>query len=110
MLDERVLALDAVALVEHGLADVVEEAVELHVGVGHHAGQLEDHFDAGEVDAEVAGEGEDHLELVDLVFAVEARVAGRARGLDQPFALVETERLRMDVVSLRDDRDHHESV
>ena len=48
MLDERVLALDAVAFVEHGLADVVEEAVELHVGVGHHPGQLKDHFGAGE--------------------------------------------------------------
>jgi len=99
-----------VAFVEHRLADVVEELVEAHVGVGHHAGQLEDHFDAGEVDAEVAREGEDHLQLLDLVLAVEARVAGGAGGLDQTFTFVEAQRLRMDVVALRDDRDHHVSI
>src|SRR5260221_3941168 len=109
-LHQRILALDAMALVEHVLADVVHHPVELHVGLLHHPLQPEDDLDAGQVDAEVAREREDHLELADLIDAVQPSVACRAHGLEQTLALVQTQRLRMDVVPLGDDRDHHVSV
>ena len=70
----------------------------------------QDDFHAGEVDAEVARQREDHFELADLVLSVQTRVAGGARRLDQPFTLIQTKSLRMDVVSLGDHRDHHVTV
>src|SRR5205085_9869637 len=98
---ERVLALDAVALVEHRLADVVEQPVEVHVGVAHHPRELEDDFDPGEIHAEVARQRQNHFELPDLVFTIKTSVARRARRFDETFALVQPERLRMNGVTLR---------
>ena len=67
---------------------------------------VQDDLDAGEVDAEIAGEREDRLEPLEILVRVESRVAFRARRLEQPLALVEPQRLRVDVVALRHHADH----
>src|SRR5260221_203596 len=71
-LHQGVLALDAVAFVEHVLADVIHHPVELDIGLLHHALQSKDHLDTGQVDAEVARQRQDHLQLPDLIETVEA--------------------------------------
>src|SRR5438132_10542833 len=111
-LDQRVFAVDAVALVEHGLADdahhlleVVLGAIDRFLRIVERALHVEEDLASGEIRAEVAGEGENHFELADLVLPVQPRIAGRTGRFDETFALVKTERLWMDVVALGDGRD-----
>ncbi len=68
--------------------------------------QLEDDFDAGQVDAHVAREREDGLQALERLLVVEAGVAGAARRTQQPFTLVQPQRLRMDLEALGDGADH----
>src|SRR5439155_14241149 len=59
-----------------------------------------------EVHAEVAGEVQDQLELLQVLLGVEPRVAFGAGGLEQALTLVEAQGLGMDAVALRDHADH----
>src|SRR5205085_6595338 len=86
--------------------DVVHELVDLTLHRLDLASHVENDFDAGEVDAEIARQREDGFELFEIFFRIEARVAFGARRLEQPLALVEAQRLRMDVVLLRHRADH----
>jgi hypothetical protein len=67
---------------------------------------VEDDLHAGEVHAEVAGQREDGLELFEVVLGVQPRVAFGPRRLQEPLALVQAQRLRVNVVLLRDRADH----
>ena len=53
----------------------------------HLTSQVEDDLDAGEVDAEVARQGENGLELLAGRVIVQPRVAARPGGLEQPLPL-----------------------
>ena len=90
----------------HFLLDVAHELVHLVLHLGHALAQVEDDLDAREVDAELAREREDRLEAFEIFIRVEAGVAIGARRTQQALALVETQRLRMDVVALGDRADH----
>ena len=103
----------AVARVGSGRASVVggqfaiqggDELLDLRLHVAHLFAHVQDDLDAGEIDAEIAGEVKDHLQAFQVLGGVEARVAFAARRLEQALALVEAERLRMDLILLRDRR------
>ena len=81
------------------LLDVLHELVDLALHLLDLPAHVEDDLDAGEVDAEIAGQRQNRFELLEVLFRVEARVAVGARRLQQPFALVQAQRLRVDVVS-----------
>ncbi len=55
---------------------------------------------------EIARQVEDELEALQVLIRVETRVAFCARGLQQAFALVEAQRLRMNLIHLGHRRDH----
>src|SRR6185295_9795293 len=107
-LDEGVLAADAAAFAEL-LADLLQEAIDLELHVAHLLAEIEDHFDAGEVDPELAGQEEDRLQPLDGVFVVEAGVAGAAHRRQQPFALVHAQGLWVDAEPFGHGADHHEA-
>src|SRR5512135_614869 len=104
---QGVLALDAGPSVEHLLADVPHEVIELALDTRHLLAHVQDDFHPGEVDAEIAGESEDRLQTAQRLLVVQAGVALRARRPDQALALVHAQGLRVDVVALGDDADQH---
>src|SRR3954470_22221029 len=87
--------------------DELHHTVDLALHALHLLAHVEDHLDAGEVDPQVAGEGEDDLEAVDRLLVVETGVAGAAGRLDEAFPLIETQGLGMDAVALGHHADHH---
>jgi hypothetical protein len=91
---------------DHLGADVLDEVLHLLIHGFHALAHLQDDGDAGDVDAEIAGEVEDELEALEVFVGIEAGVAFGAGGLEEAFALVEAERLGMDVVHLGYGRDH----
>ena len=91
---------------EHFGADVVDEVLHLVVHGFHALTHLENDGDAGDVDAEVAGEVEDELEALEVFVGIEAGVAFGAGGFEEAFALVEAEGLWVDVVHLGYGRNH----
>jgi hypothetical protein len=68
---------------------VFHELVDLALHLFHLATHVEDDLDAGEIDAEIARQRQDGLELFEILFRVEAGVAFGARRLEQAFALVQ---------------------
>src|SRR5688572_34768 len=89
------------------LADIGKEAVHLALHVIHALLHVQDHLDAGQVDAELARQGEDDLQAAERLLVVETGVAGAPGWLDEALALVETEGLRVDGVALGNYADHH---
>src|SRR5688572_30605436 len=85
---------------------IVHELVDFALHLLDLAAHVEDDFDPGEVDAEISRQREDRLELLEVFFRIQPRIAVGTRRLQQPFALVEAQRLRMDVVLLRHGADH----
>jgi len=54
---------------------------------------VEDHLDAGQVDPQLARQGEDDLQAPERLLVVQPRVAGAAGRLDEALPLVEPEGL-----------------
>jgi hypothetical protein len=63
---------------------VIHELVDLALHLLDLPAHVQDDLDAGEVDAEIAGQRQDGLELLEILFRVEPRVAVGARRLQQP--------------------------
>src|SRR5688572_22245851 len=105
--NQRVLAPDALLAVQRLAPDMVEETVDLDLQPRHLLPHVEDHLDAGQVDPEVPGEGEDRLQALDRLLVVEPCVALAARGLEQALPLVQAQRLRVDAVALGYHADQH---
>src|SRR5437016_13475329 len=63
-------------------------------------------FDAGEVDAHLASEGQNHFQPFEVGIRVETSIALRSRGLEEPYALVEPQRLRVQAIELGYRADH----
>ncbi len=82
------------------------ELLHLFFHLEHLLAHVQNDFDAGEIDAHVAREREDHFEAFEIGSGVEARIALRAGGLEQTYSFVEAESLRVDLVQLRDSADH----
>src|SRR4029077_1877073 len=61
---------------------------------------------AADIYAQVAGQGENKLQALQVFVSVQARVALGPGRLEQAFALVEAQSLRMDAIHLCDRRDH----
>ena len=88
------------------VADESGELFHLRLHLGHFVAHVEDHFDAGEIDAEFASECQDYFEAFEVLIGVEPGVALRARRLEQSNAFVEAQSLRMNFVKIGDDADH----
>src|SRR6185503_9842066 len=86
--------------------DIIHELVDLALHLLDLPPHVQDDFNAGEVHSEIAGQREDGLELLEILFRIEPRIALGPRRLQQSLALVEPQRLGMDVVLLRDGADH----
>ena len=85
---------------------VVDELVDLELHRFNLAAHVENDLDSRQVDAEVAGERENRLELFEVLFGIQAGIALGAGRLQQSLALVQAQRLRVDVVLLRHRADH----
>src|SRR5262249_34187071 len=72
----------------------------------HSFAHVQDNLDPSEVHAHVARQGQNHVEPLEISISVQSRVALRSRRLQQPDALVQSQRLRMQFVKLRDRADH----
>ena len=88
-------------LIERG-----DEGLDLILHGSHLLAHVQNDFDAGEIHPQITSEFENHFQAFQIVVGVEARIAFTARGGEQPFALVEAQGLRMDLVLLGDGRDH----
>src|SRR6266849_3570565 len=111
-LDERRTEplLPVVDAADHLALHVFHEVVDLMLHQLDLAAHVEDDLHAREIDAEVAGQRENRFELFEILFRVEPRIALRPRGLQQAFAFVQAQRLRVDVVFLRHRADHVERL
>src|SRR5215469_9088761 len=87
-----------------------DELLNLQLHLAHLLAHVENDLDAREVHAQVAREVQDHFQAFEIVVRVEPRVALAARRLEQAFALVEAERLRMDGVLLGNRGNHVSSA
>ena len=86
--------------------DILHELVHLALHLLHLPAHVENDLDAGEIHAQVPRQREDGFELLEIFFGVQARVPLRSRWLQEAFALVEPERLRMNVIPLGHRTDH----
>ena len=86
-------------------ADEIEERVDLGLDLLHPAPHVEDDLDARQVHAEVPDEVQDDLEPLQVLVRIHPGVPLAPRRFEEAFPLVEAERLRMDVVHLRDAAD-----
>ena len=82
------------------------KCLDLPLHLGHLFAHVQNDFDARQIHAQVARQLENHFQPLQIVVGVEARVAVAARGLEQSFALIEPQRLRMDLILLGDRRNH----
>src|SRR5947207_13609809 len=80
---------------------ILEEAFEFALHGVHFLTHVEDDFHAGEINAEVSGEGEDDFEPLEIAVRVKTRVALGPRRFQQSFALIKPQRLRMDLELFR---------
>ncbi len=75
--------------------------LDLALHFGHLLAHVQDDLDTGQVYAHIAREFQDHFQPLQVVVSIKPRVALAARRLQQPFALVKAQRLRVDTVLLR---------
>src|SRR5215472_3069454 len=88
------------------LLDHLGELAHLFFHLDHFLAHIQNNFDAGQVHAHVPRQRQDHFEPFQIRIGVESRIALRARWLQQPHALIQAQRLRMQLVQLRDGADH----
>src|ERR1700683_3259715 len=91
-------------------AHKMDERFHLLLHVRHFVTHVEDHFDSGEVNAQVAGQRKDHLETLQVLVGVKARIALRARRRQKASAFVKAEGLRVKFVQLRNRTNHVTSL
>src|SRR5687767_4818643 len=84
---------------------ILEESLELALHGIHFFAHVENDLDTCEVNAKVAGQREDELETFQIGIFIKARITDRPGRLQQSLAFIQTQRLRMDVVKLRDSAD-----
>lgn len=80
--------------------EIFEETLELSLHLIHLFAHIEDDLNAGEIDPEFAGKREDDLEPLEVGILVKPCISYRSRRLEQPFTLVQSQRLRMNIVEL----------
>jgi len=83
-----------------------DKLLHFAVHVFHAFPHRQDDGNAGDIYAQVSSQVENELQPLQIFFRIKARVAVGARGLEQAFTLVKTQRLRMDAVHLRYGGDH----
>src|SRR5215472_99411 len=83
-----------------------DKLLHLPVHLFHALAHLQNDRDSGNVHAQIAGQVQDELQPLQVVFGIEARIAFGSGRFKQTLALVETQRLRVNAVHLRHCRDH----
>src|SRR5215469_2357173 len=83
-----------------------DKLLHLPVHFFHALAHLQNDRDSGNVHSQIAGQVQDELQPLQVVFGIEARVAFGSGRFEQTLALVETQRLRVNAVHLRHRRDH----
>lgn len=84
---------------------VIEKALELQLHRVHFFPHVEDDFDAREIDAEIARQRENYFEAFEVCVRVKPRVSFGARGRQESFAFIKSERLRVNIVFARHSAD-----
>src|SRR5205085_6775817 len=84
---------------------IIEEAFEFSLHRVHLLAHVENDFYAREIHTKIARQGKNEFEPFKIRISVETRVAFRARRLQQTFAFIEAQRLRMKVELFRDGTD-----
>src|ERR1700690_781356 len=76
----------------------------------HLLAHRQDHLNPGEVHTKLARKSQDHLKLLHVLLGIEPRIPFAPLGLDEPLALVDSQRLRVNAEHFRDHADHKQSV
>ena len=93
-------------LARHFAAHKLDERFHLRLHLRHLVAHVQNDFDAGQIHAQLARQIQNHFQPLQVLIGVKPRVALRTRRLQQAHALVEPQRLRMQLVQLRDRADH----
>src|ERR1044071_1071234 len=80
---------------------VLEKPLKLLLHRVHLFTHVENDLHTREIHSEIARQGKNQLQSLEVRIGIEPRVAFRARRLQQPFAFVESERLRMNPILIR---------
>src|ERR1700685_1367812 len=91
---------------KHFLLDKLHELLHLPLHFFHALAHLQDDRHPRNVHGQIAGQSEDELQPLQVFLGVEAGVAFGPRRLEQSFALVKAQRLRMNAIHLSHRRDH----
>src|SRR5215472_11598459 len=84
----------------------LRELAHLLLHLDHFLAHVQNNFNSRQVHAHVARQGQNHFEPLEVRIRVEARVPLRTRRLQQADALIQPQRLRMQLVKLRHGADH----
>src|ERR1700723_1302253 len=98
--------LTGIKSTRHFAAHKMRERFHLRLHLGHLVAHVQNNFDARQINAQLARQIQNYLEPFQVLIRVQPRVALRARGREQSHALVQTQRLRMQLVQLRYRADH----
>src|ERR1035437_6110847 len=90
----------------HLVAHIADEARHLALHFVHALAHLQNNRDTRDVHSQVPRQRQDQFQALDIFVGVEAGVAFGARRLQQTFAFVQAQRLRVDVIHLRHRADH----
>ena len=91
---------------QHFCPYIVDEALHLAIHLFHAFPHLQHDGNSGDVHAKIARQVQDELQPLQVFFGIEARIAFGARRLQQSFALIQPQRLRMDAIHLRHGGNH----
>src|SRR5580704_11178433 len=84
----------------------VRKLAHLPLHLDHLFSHVQDDLDACQVHAHVPRQRQDHVQPLKVRIRIQRRVAQRPRRLQQSHAFVQTQRLRMQLINLRDGADH----
>src|SRR5580704_3046643 len=91
---------------EYFLLDVFHEILDLTLHLFRTLAHLQDDGDPADVYTQVAGQGKNKFQPLQVFVGIKPGVTFSARGLEQTFTLIESQGLRMNLVHLGDRRDH----
>src|SRR5271163_4206986 len=88
------------------MLDVLHEILDLMLHFFHALAHLQNNSNAADVYSQIARQRQNEFKPLQIFIGVKPSVAFGATGLEKPFALVQTQSLRMNLIHLSDRRDH----
>src|SRR5208337_396117 len=91
---------------QHLVLDVLHELLDLPAHLLHALPHLQNDGHAADIDPQIACQRQDELQPLQIFIGIKPGIAFGAAGLEQPFAFVKAQSLRMNLIHLGYGRDH----